>query len=64
MKYALIVEWNYTDTLSTFFFDSRDVAIKERDFERDRGNYANLYVKLEEGDEESDVQRNGKDRKQ
>ena len=53
MKYALIVEWKDTDTFSTFFFDSRDTAVRDRDVERARGNYANLYVKLEEGDEEN-----------
>lgn len=48
MKYALIVEWADSDTFSTFFFEKLETAMEERDLERSRGNYANVYQEIEE----------------
>ena len=48
MDYALVVEWKDTDTFSTFFFDKFETAKRERDKERNDGNFANIYMKCEE----------------
>lgn len=48
MKYALVVEWSDSDTFSTFFFERLETAMEERDRERSRGNYANVYKQIDE----------------
>ena len=45
-KYVLIVEWNDTDTFSTYFFRTYEAALRERDEERLKGNKANIYVEV------------------
>ena len=47
MKYALIVEWADTDTISTFFFDKKETAERERDAERAKGNIAHVYQQID-----------------